>query len=283
MAVKLVTDSTSYIDQATRDELDIKVVNLSVHFPEVSYDETEIEYEGFYKKIEQDNVIPTSSQPTIGQICEVFRTIVAAGDEVLGIFISAQMSGTYESALTARDIIREEYPDSRIEVMDSKTNCMALGLQVIEAAWAALAGKTMEEVMAIANHVRNRVRFYFVPATLDYLIKGGRIGGAAALIGSVLQIRPILYVNNGVTDVFAKVRGTRKAVEKIFAQLHNGVKTYGLKHLLVHHINDEEHGRDIAARLASLYNREVPLLSIGPVIGAHVGPGAVGVVYCTEQ
>ncbi|MGI6513613.1 MAG: DegV family protein [Syntrophomonadaceae bacterium] len=283
MAVKLVTDSTSYIDQATRDELGILVVNLSVHFPEVSYDETDIEYDEFYKKIERDNIIPTSSQPTIGQICEVFRKIVAGGDEVLGIFISAQMSGTYESALTARDIIREEYPDSRIEILDSKTNCMALGLQVVEAARAAQAGRTMEEVMEIANHIRHRVRFYFVPATLDYLIKGGRIGGAAALIGSVLRIRPILYVNNGVTDVFAKVRGTRKAVEKIFAQLHNDVKAYGLKHLLVHHINDEEHGRDIAARLSSFYNREVPLLSIGPVIGAHVGPGAVGVVYCTEQ
>ena len=231
MAVKLVTDSTSYIDQATRDELGILVVNLSVHFPEVSYDETDIEYDEFYKKIERDNIIPTSSQPTIGQICEVFRKIVAGGDEVLGIFISAQMSGTYESALTARDIIREEYPDSRIEILDSKTNCMALGLQVVEAARAAQAGRTMEEVMEIANHIRHRVRFYFVPATLDYLIKGGRIGGAAALIGSVLRIRPILYVNNGVTDVFAKVRGTRKAVEKIFAQLHNDVKAYGLKHL----------------------------------------------------
>jgi len=283
MAVKLVTDSTSYIDQATRDELSISVVNLSVHFPDVSYDETHVEYEEFYKKIERDNVIPTSSQPTIGQMCEVFREIVARGDEVLGIFISSRMSGTYETALTARDIIREEYPDSRIEIMDSKTNCMALGLQVVEAARAAREGKTMEEVMAVANHIRNKVRFYFVPATLDYLIKGGRIGGAAALIGSMLKIRPILYVNNGVTDVFAKVRGTRKAVERIFAQLQDDVKAYGLKHLLVHHINDEEHGQDIAARLASFYNREVSLFSIGPVIGAHVGPGAVGVVYCTEQ
>lgn len=283
MAVKLVTDSTSYIDETTKKDLDIQVVNLSVHFPDMSFDEVSVEYDDFYQKIEQDNVIPTSSQPTIGQVCDVFRKIVANGDDVLGIFISAQMSGTCESALTARDIILEEYPQARIEIMDSKTNCMALGLQVVEAARAAQAGKSLEEVIETANHVRNRVRFYFVPATLEYLIKGGRIGGAAAIIGSMLQIRPILYVNDGVTDIFAKVRGTRKAIEKIFAQLQKDAKAYGLKHLLVHHINDEKQGQELAAILSRLYNREVSALSIGPVIGAHVGPGAVGVVYCTER
>ena len=283
MAVKLVTDSTSYIDEYNKNELDIQVVNLSVHFPDASFDETRVEYDDFYQKIERDNVIPTSSQPTIGQVCDVFRKIVANGDDVLGIFISAQMSGTCESALTAKDIILEEYPQARIEIIDSKTNCMALGLQVVEAAKAAKAGQTMEQVIETAERVRSSVRFYFVPATLEYLIKGGRIGGAAAIIGSILQIRPILYVNDGVTDIFAKVRGTRKAVEKIFAQLQEDAKAYGLKHLLVHHINDVKQGQEIAAYLSRLYNREVPIFSIGPVIGAHVGPGAVGVVYCTER
>ena len=206
IAVKLVTDSTSYIDQSTQKELDITVVNLSVHFPDVSFDETSVEYDDFYQKIQRDNVIPTSSQPTIGQVCDAFRKIVMSGDEVLGIFISAQMSGTYESALTAKSIILEEYPHASIEIVDSKTNCMALGLQVVEAAKAARAGKTMEEVLDTAEQFRNKVRFYFVPATLEYLIKGGRIGGAAAIIGSILQVRPILFVNDGVTDIFAKVR-----------------------------------------------------------------------------
>jgi DegV family protein with EDD domain len=283
IAVKLVTDSTSYIDQSTQKELDITVVNLSVHFPDVSFDETSVEYDDFYQKIQRDNVIPTSSQPTIGQVCDAFRKIVMSGDEVLGIFISAQMSGTYESALTAKSIILEEYPHASIEIVDSKTNCMALGLQVVEAAKAARAGKTMEEVMETAEQIRNKVRFYFVPATLEYLIKGGRMGGAAAIIGSILQVRPILFVNDGVTDIFAKVRGTRKAIERILSQLHQDAKAYGLKHLLVHHIHDERQGHEIAANLSRLYNREVPLLSIGPVIGAHVGPGAVGVVYCTEH
>lgn len=283
MAVKLVTDSTSYIDESTKHDLDIQVVNLSVHFPDESFDETKVDYDYFYQKIERDNVIPTSSQPTLGQVCDAFRKIVVNGDQVLGIFISAQMSGTYDSALSAKNIILEEFPQARIEILDSKTNCMALGLQVVEAAKMAQTGKTMEEVMESVHHVRQRVRFYFVPATLEYLIKGGRIGGAAAIIGSILQIRPILYVNDGVTDIFAKVRGTRKAIEKILGQLHKDAKIHGLKHLLVHHINDEKQGREIANNLSLHYAREVPSLPIGPVIGAHVGPGAVAVVYCTEN
>lgn len=283
MGVKLVTDSTSYIDESTKNNLDIQVINLSVHFPDESFDETSVAYDYFYQKIEKDNIIPTSSQPTLGQVCETFRKIVAKGDEVLGIFISSQMSGTYESALSAKNIILEEYPQARIEIEDSKTNCMALGLQVVEAARAAQAGEAMEEVIETARSIRQRVRFYFVPATLEYLIKGGRIGGAAAIIGSMLQIRPILYVNDGVTDIFAKVRGTRKAIEKILSQLHKDAKAYGLRHLLVHHINGEKQGREIAHKLSLHYAREVPYLPIGPVIGAHVGPGAIAVVYCTEN
>ncbi len=283
MAVKLVTDSTSYIDEPTKNDLDIQVVNLSVHFPDESFDETTVEYDYFYNKIDQDNIIPTSSQPTLGQLFETFKKIVVDGYEVLGVFISSQMSGTYESALSAKKMILEEYPEARIEIMDSKTNCMALGLQVIEAAQAAKAGKTIEEVLEIVQQVRQKVHFYFVPATLEYLKKGGRIGGAAAIIGSILQIRPILYVNDGVTDVFGKVRGTRRAIETILNQLHKDAKAYGLRHLLVHHINSEKQGREIADKLGLQYARKVPLLSIGPVIGAHVGPGAVGVVYCIEK
>ena len=104
----------------------------------------------------------------------------------------------------SQKVLLEEYPQACIEVLDSKTNCMALGLQVIEAAAAAQAGKKMEEVKQIAQDIRDKVRFYFVPATLDYLIKGGRIGGASALLGSMLKIRPILYVNDGMTDVKEK-------------------------------------------------------------------------------
>ncbi len=283
MTVKLVTDSTSYIQDQTLQDLDIKIVSLAVSFPDGSFDEDTVDYNDFYERIQREGIIPTSSQPSVGTIIDTFREIILRGEEVLGIFISAKMSGTYECALQAKKALLEEYPQACIEVLDSKTNCMALGLQVVEAAAAAQAGKKMEEVMQIAQDIRDKVRFYFVPATLDYLIKGGRIGGASALLGSLLKIRPILYVNDGMTDVEEKVRGTKAAIKRIMQLLQQDAAKYGLKHLLVHHIHDYERGMELAHNLSHLYQRQVPAYSIGPVIGLHVGPGTVGVVYCTEE
>jgi len=283
MTVNLVTDSTSYIDESTQKNLNIKILPLSVHFPDESFDETDVPYEYFYNKIEKDHVIPTSSQPTLGQIYETFKEIVEHGNEVLGVFLSSKMSGTYDSALSAKQMIMEEYPQARIEIMDSKTNSMALGFQVIEAAIAAQADKIMEDVIDAACNVRDRIHFYFVPASLQYLIKGGRIGGASAIIGSLLQVRPILYVNDGMTDVFDRVRGTSNAIKRMLSLLETDAQKYGLKHLLVHHINAEKQGQELANKLSQQYNRVVPSLPLGPVIGLHVGPGTLSIVYSTEK
>lgn len=283
MPVKLVTDSTSYIEANTLVDLDIKTISLTVHFPDESFDETQVPYDYFYRKIEQDNVIPTSSQPTPADLYEAFKAIVTQGDEVLAIFISAKMSGTYDTALSAKQMVLEEFPEARIEIVDSKTNSMALGLQVVEAAQAAKANKDLDEILEIVQQVSARVHFYFVPASLRYLIKGGRIGGASALIGSLLQIRPILYVNEGMTDIFDRVRGTKKAVSRMLHQLDEDAKKYGLRHLLVHHIADEKQGQELAAHLSEKYHREVSSLPLGPVIGLHVGPGTIAIVYCTER
>ncbi|KUG03483.1 hypothetical protein ASZ90_019119 [hydrocarbon metagenome] len=283
MAVKLVTDSTSYIEEVTQKDLDIKIVNLSVNFPNESFEEDAVEYADFYERIKREGVIPTSSQPSLGIIHDTFKEIIMRGEEVLGIFLSAKMSGTYESAMHAKKMLLEEFPRASIEIMDSKTNCMALGLQVVEAAVAAKAGKNMEEIVQTAKDIRERVRFYFVPASLEYLIKGGRIGGASALIGSLLKIRPILYVNDGMTDVKERVRGNKAAIKRIKDLLHEDASKYGLKHLLVHHIHDYQRASELAEDLIQQYDREVPAFPIGPVIGLHVGPGTLAVVYCTEK
>ncbi|MGI6413176.1 MAG: DegV family protein [Syntrophomonadaceae bacterium] len=281
--MKVVTDSTSYIENHIKTSLDIYTVNLSVNFPDESLDETKVSYDYFYDKIDRENIIPTSSQPTLGQIFEVFRTIIRQGHEVLAIFISAQMSGTYLSAISAKQMILQEYPEARIEIIDSKTNCMALGIQVIEAAKAAINGLSMEDIIEKVLDLRDRIHFYFVPATLKYLIKGGRIGGASALIGPLLKITPILFVNNGQTDVFERLRGTKKAVERMILKLQQDAADYGLEHLLVHHINDEQQGQVLAERLGKLYQQNITALPIGPVIGLHVGPGTVGLVYSTKS
>jgi DegV family protein with EDD domain len=195
MSIRVFTDSTSYIDDETRQELGITAFPLSVHFPDESFKETEVEYDYFYNKIDRTGIIPTSSQPAMAEIYSAFEETVSRGDQVIAIFISSDMSGTYESALVAKDMLLKKHPAARIEVLDSRTNCMAMGLSVIEAARAVKEGLSLDETLQRARSIINRVQFYFIPATLDYLKKGGRIGGAAALIGSMLSIRPILHAD----------------------------------------------------------------------------------------
>ncbi len=285
MTVKLVTDSTSYIADSLCDEFDIKVASLGVCFPDEFFLETKVDYDYFYDKIDQGGIVPTSSQPAPGLFYKIFEQIVSNGDEALGIFISTGISGTCSSAATAREMILEKYPEARIEIVDSLNVCMGLGLQVLAAAEAAREGKTMEQVIESAHSVRDRVHFYFVPLTLDYLQKGGRIGGAAALIGSVLSIKPILYItSDGKIDVYEKVRGLQAAVKHLYKILKKDIDLHGLRKLVVHEVHDPDRGQEVAREIGdNLGIKDIPVLSIGPVIGLHVGPGSFGIVYCTEK
>ena len=221
----------------------------------------------------------------LGEIMEKFRGIVAHGDEVLAIFISSAMSGTYATALQARDKIMQEYPKARIEIMDSYTNCMALGMQVIAAAREIKDGANLNKALQAAQYVRDRVRFYFVPETLEYLKKGGRIGTASALLGTILNIRPILTVDmkTGMTHLLAKTRGTSAAINRMLEMMESDRNKYGLKEILIHHINAPEKAMNLRNMLMECYGMPVDICSIGPVIGLHTGLGTVGFVYYTEN
>lgn len=282
MAIKIVTDSTSYIADKYIKEYDIKVVSLNVIINGVSSREVDIENEVFYEEIRNSKEIPKSSQPIPNEMLNTFKEIVKDGDSIVGIFLSSKMSGTYSNANMIKDMILEDYPDAEIHILDSKTNCMQMGFAVIEAARTASEGKSINEVINAANHVINNSRFLFTPETLEYLKKGGRIGGAAALFGNVLQIKPILTVVNGETSVFKKVRTRKKAIEEIVKTVLEEIEAKGLGDIVVHHINCQEDGLKLAKALENKLGKKVEIQSIGPVIGVHVGPGSIGIAYYTK-
>ena len=282
MAIKIVTDSTSYIADEYIKKYDIKLVSLNVIINGVSSRELDIENEVFYEEIKNSKEIPKSSQPIPNEMLNTFREIVEDGDSIVGIFLSSKMSGTYSSANMIKDMILEDYPDAEIHILDSKTNCMQMGFAVIEAARTASEGKSINEVINAANHVINNSRFLFTPETLEYLKKGGRIGGAAALFGNVLQIKPILTVVNGETSVFKKVRTRKKAIEEIVKTVLEEIESKGLGDIVVHHINCQEDGLKLAKALENKLGKKVEIQSIGPVIGVHVGPGSIGIAYYTK-
>jgi EDD domain protein, DegV family len=266
-----------------QERLDIKVIPLSVSFPDESFRETEVKYDYFYQKIEASGTIPTSSQPPQGEIEQVFTDVIAEGHDIIAIFLSSAMSGTYQSALSVKDHLKDRYPEARIEIIDSRTNCMAMGLIVLAAAQAVRAGRSLDEAVQTARGVMQRIRFYFVPAGLEYLKKGGRIGGAAALVGSLLQIKPILYVNQGKTALLERTRGTQAAIRRMLSLLDNDRREYGLEKVLIHHIFCQEKAEELANIIKTSFGLIADILPIGPVIGLHVGPGTLGIVYVTEN
>lgn len=283
MAIKLVTDSTSYIPKELIEKYDIRISSLNIIVNNKSYRELDLDSTDFYKMLEESDDIPKSSQPSLEELTNIFKEIVENGDDIVATFISSKMSGTYSSAHLVRDMILEEYPNAKIEIIDSQTNCMEMGLSVLEGARAASAGKSIKEVVDAIKAVNVRSKFLFAPDTLRYLKKGGRIGGAAALFGSILKIRPILTVVDGETSVFDKVRTQKKAIDIIVNKVLSDVKEKGIGELIVHHINCEEKGRELAKRLSEELNVPVGIQSIGPTIGLHVGPGCMGVAYYTKN
>lgn len=282
MAVKILTDSTSYLSEEICKELDIKKISLSVSWNDINMKEVDINNEDFYFMMEEKG-IPMSSQPSIGEMLEEMKKVVANGDSLVGIFLSSEMSGTYSSALMVKEMVLEEYKDAQIEIIDSRSNCMQLGFAAIVGARAAKEGKTIKEVLEIVNQNIKRSRFLFIPDNLEYLKKGGRIGGASALIGNILKIIPILTVEDGKTNVMTKVRTKKNAIKTMIEKVIEDSSVFGLKEIVVHHINCYEEALELSKLVEEKLGVKAEIIDIGPVIGLHVGPGAIGMVYYTEK
>ena len=282
MAVQIITDSTSYIDEVLRTSLGINVVSLNVLFNNDNFKEVDLNNDTFYEMMKQRG-IPTSSQPSVEEIYTCMENIIEQGDDILCIFLSSDMSGTYSTAHMVKEMILEKYVNAKIEIVDSRSNSMQLGFAAIVAARAAKDGQSLEEVKTIALENTRRSRFLFIPDNLVYLKKGGRIGGASALIGNILKIIPILTVEDGKTSIANKIRTKRRAKLEMIDMFLNDVNKLGLGEVAIHHINCIDEAKDLALILKQNLNVQVPICDIGPVIGLHVGPGAIGIAYYTKK
>lgn len=283
MPVTIVTDSVASIPADLLTAHGIGVVSLFINDGESNHAELDMDVEAFYRRLEDMRTLPTSSQPSVESMLEAFSSGLRHGNDVLGIFISEKMSGTCQTARIAANMVAADFPEHRVEVLDSRSNSMEEGYGVLAAAQAAEAGASIGECRAAADATLRRTRYLFTPHTLEYLRRGGRIGGASALIGGLLQVKPILTVEAGETQTFARVRTQGRALAEMTRKFVEDTAAFGLTDACVHYISDAETaGAYAREQIEPVVGRAVRVIPVSPVIGLHVGP-AVGLVYTTER
>lgn len=273
----LVADTTGYLPRESVDELGIELVSLYVTLDGVTEKESEMgDFSDFYARLKESDDMPTTSQPSVGDFIDVYEPILEQGKEILSIHISAGLSGTHETAIQAKEqLTAEGKGGERIEVFDSRSAAGGTGVIQLAGAVAARQGATAKEALATTAAAREELRIWFAPDTLEYLRRGGRIGGAQALIGSALQIKPILTFEEEVTPS-EKVRTSKKVVERM-KSLSEERHAAGCDGWVVQHIDDEERAEALAESCREIYGCEPVMISqIGPVVGAHGGPGLLG-------
>lgn len=277
--LRIVTDSTADIPASLRKELDIEVVPLKVHFGEETYvDGVTLSSDEFYPKLAASPVTPKTSQPSPAEFLDVYKKLLQEDEDthILSIHISSVMSGTFQSAELAKSLL--DKPE-KVTVFDSRSASYGIGMLAVEAARMAREGRGVEEAVERIRAIRNSGRVYFIVDTLEYLQKGGRIGKAQAVLGSLLNIKPILTIDDeGEVASVDKVRGTKKAVQRIVELYKQDYDPDREVTLDIVHSNDLPAAETVAEALRAQYNvRHLQFVTLGPVIGVHTGPGTVGV------
>jgi DegV family protein with EDD domain len=276
--VAVVTDTTQYLPDDVLARHDIRLVSLYVGWDGHTGRESDLpDYDAFYAQLRAAEEPPNTSQPSVGDFLAVYEPLLEEGADVLSIHLSAGISGTCGSAEQARAQLVERGVDGeRIVVLDSATACAGHGLMAVAAANAADRGANVAEAAKAAQALRRVLKVWFCVDTLEFLKRGGRIGAANAWLGTALKIKPILTLEREITPI-ERVRTRSRAFERMVEYLRED-RERGADRFFIQHIQAADVAAELAARGREIYGRDVEFVSeIGPVIGAHVGPGLIGV------
>jgi DegV family protein with EDD domain len=274
----VVSDTTAYLPDALLREHEIELVSLYVSLEGEQQREVDIrDYDAFYAKLAASAESVTTSQPSVGDFIGVYEPLLDAGRDIVSIHITEKVSGTLMAATQARErLIEEGKGGERIHIVDSGSGAGGLGMVLLGTAPAVAAGADGATAAAVAAEVRDKHTLYFAVDTLEYLRRGGRIGAARALVGTALKIKPILTMGEEITPV-DQVRTRSRAYAKLL-ELAAKLKERGARDWVVQHVQNEEGVARLAEDCREIFGCEPLYVSeIGPVIGAHVGHGLLGV------
>lgn len=276
MAQIIITDSTSDLPLDFVEENKIHIVPLNIHLQDSLYkDGVDIQPSELYYRLRTEDIFPQTSQPSAGEFMEIYQTL-KPDDEVLVLCLSSELSGTYQSAEMARDMAAEEV-DAEIHVVDSRSVSLGLGMQVIHAQKCFAEGKDMAQTLSELAEIRRRMRLIFAVDTLEYLARGGRISQLSKRLGNLLQLKPVLHLEEGRIEVLDKVRTRSKAVQRILEIFYKEASQ--AQQVVILHIDAPTEGQQLAQKVQEYYHGPLLLAQCGAVIGSHAGPGTVGICW----
>jgi DegV family protein with EDD domain len=282
--IQIVTDSSAHLPLEDRQKHQIAVVPLKTIFGTTVYrDEVDLTNEQFYQMLPHAKEHPTTSQPSAGEFEQVYKPLLDAGKEIVSLHLSSKLSGTYASACAAKQELENQFKKTLpISIVDTPWVSMALGLLVIVAAQAAEAGQSRDQVVATIQAIIPRLNLIFIVDTLEYLRRGGRIGGARAMVGTLLNVKPMLEIKGGLVEPLEQPRSRAKAIARLMEILAERSARRPL-HVAVLHADARNDAEEVAQQVRAQYEcREFYIAEIGPAIGVHSGPNALGLAFYTD-
>ncbi|QAY65536.1 DegV family protein [Paenibacillus protaetiae] len=275
----IMTDSTSDIPQEVRERLQIEMIPLKIEIDGVTYlDNVTLDPDSFYEKLAAASALPKTSQPSPTEFVEAFQRILQQEPDasIISFHLSSEFSGTYQSALIAYSMLEEQ---ADITIIDSKSASYGFGARVVKAAEMALEGESKEAILEEVSRLEKETEVFFLVDTLEYLQKGGRIGRASAIIGTLLNIKPILSIDkDGFVTSVDKVRGTKKAMNRIIELLHQKFDPQEPVAIIMAWAGRKDAAMDLHELVKNSFNvQKTDFTTIGPVIGNHAGPGTSAV------
>ncbi|WP_394218427.1 DegV family protein [Halobacillus trueperi] len=281
MKTAVITDSTAYLPRDVRKANHIHMVPLNVIFGHESYqEEVDINADDFYDMVKEGGELPKTSQPSIGIMTQKLEELSQDYDAVISIHLSSGISGTYQAMVTAGEMVEE----IDVHVFDSEISCHMQGFYALEAAELANNGATPDQIISRLNEMKKSMSAYFMVDDLSHLQRGGRLNGAQAFVGSLLQVKPVLHFVDTKIVPFEKIRTRKKAIKKIVSLFEEKVEEGGTYKACLIHANRPEEAAELKKELEEKHdNVEVVLSYFGPVIGTHLGEGAMGLGWYRQS
>lgn len=280
MGIRIVIDSTSDVTDEIIEKYNLKMVPLTVNFENESFlDKVELSSAEFFEKLEKSEKLPTTSQVSPGSFVEAFSEILLEGDQVLGIFLASEFSGTYDSARIAKDMIGSD----NIRIIDSRSVCLGTFSLILEAIRLVNEKKTIDQVVSELEQTKEKIVAIAGLDTLKYLEKGGRLSKGQAVVGSILNIKPVIEIKDGKLAVIEKIRGKNKTIKWIDEWIEKNNYDLSDKTVLLFHARSYDQLKALRETIEQKYKiKEIIEQEIGPVIGTHAGPGVLGISFLNK-